>query len=101
MLCAVGAMLMFLIGGVDGVFLGAVPVDFALHGSYWVVGHIHYVVFGLSVFGMFSAFFYWWPKLTGKFLDDRLGKIQFWLLFLGFNIAFMPKTPVRIGGTPR
>jgi cytochrome c oxidase subunit 1 len=101
MLFAVGAMLMFLIGGVDGVFLGSVPVDFALHGSYWVVGHIHYVVFGLSVFGMFGAFFYWWPKLSGKFLDERLGKIQFWLLLLGFNIAFMPMHLLGIEGMPR
>src|SRR3981081_1206306 len=100
MLCAVGAMLMFLIGGVDGVFLGAVPVDFALNGSYWVVGHIHYVVFELSGFGMFSAFFCWWPKLTGKFLDDRLGKIQFWLLLMGFNIAFMPMHLLGMDGMP-
>ncbi len=89
MLFAVGAVLMFLIGGVDGVFLGSIPVDFQLHATYWVVGHIHYVVFGLSVFGMFGAFFYWWPKMTGKFLSESLGKWQFWLLLVGFNVTFL------------
>ncbi|MEA2646970.1 MAG: cytochrome c oxidase subunit [Chloroflexota bacterium] len=90
MLFAVGAVLMFVIGGVDGVFLGSSAVDTQLHATYWVVGHIHYVVFGLSVFGMFAAFFYWWPKMTGKFLNERLGKLQFWIMMFGFNIAFMP-----------
>src|SRR5258708_15134086 len=90
MLFAVGAVLMFLIGGVDGVFLGSVPVDFQLHATYWVVGHIHYVVFGLSVFGMFAAFFYWWPKMTGKFLSETLGKWQFSSLLVGFHIPFLP-----------
>jgi cytochrome c oxidase subunit 1 len=101
MLFAVGAVLMFLIGGVDGVFLGSVPVDFQLHATYWVVGHIHYVVFGLSVFGMFSAFFYWWPKMTGKFLNEALGKLQFWLLLIGFNIAFLPMHLLGLEGMPR
>jgi cytochrome c oxidase subunit 1 len=97
----VGAVLMFLIGGVDGVFLGSVPVDFQLHATYWVVGHIHYVVFGLSVFGMFGAFFYWWPKMTGKFLSEGLGKLQFWLLLIGFNITFLPMHLLGLEGMPR
>ncbi|HXA41345.1 MAG TPA: cytochrome c oxidase subunit I [Candidatus Solibacter sp.] len=101
MLFSVGAVLMFLIGGVDGVFLGSVPVDFQLHATYWVVGHIHYVVFGLSVFGMFAAFFYWWPKMTGKFLDEALGKAQFWLLLIGFNITFLPMHLLGLEGMPR
>jgi cytochrome c oxidase subunit 1 len=101
MLFSVGAVLMFLIGGVDGVFLGSIPVDFQLHATYWVVGHIHYVVFGLSVFGMFGAFFYWWPKLTGKFLDEALGKLQFWLLLVGFNITFLPMHLLGLEGMPR
>lgn len=101
MLFAVGAVLMFLIGGVDGVFLGSVPVDFQLHATYWVVGHIHYVVFGLSVFGMFAAFFYWWPKMTSKFLNERLGKLQFWLLLFGFNITFFPMHLLGVEGMPR
>ena len=101
MLFAVGAVLMFVIGGVDGVFLGSVPVDFQLHATYWVVGHIHYVVFGLSVFGMFSAFFYWFPKITGRFLNEALGKLQFWMLLIGFNVAFLPMHLLGLEGMPR
>jgi cytochrome c oxidase subunit I len=98
---AVGAVLMFLIGGVDGVFLGNVPVDTQLHATYWVVAHIHYVVFGLSVFGMFSGFFYWWPKMTGRFLNETLGKIQFWTLLFGFNITFFMMHYLGLLGMPR
>jgi cytochrome c oxidase subunit 1 len=101
MLFAVGAVLMFLIGGVDGVFNASVPVDYQLHATYWVVAHIHYVVFGLSVFGMFAAFFYWWPKLTGKFLNERLGKIQFWTLLFGFNLTFFFMHILGVLGMPR
>jgi heme/copper-type cytochrome/quinol oxidase subunit 1 len=101
MIFSVGAVLMFLIGGVDGVFLGSVPVDFQLHATYWVVSHIHYVVFGLSVFGMFAAFFFWWPKMTGKFLNEGLGKAQFWLLLFGFNLAFMPMHFLGMQSMPR
>jgi cytochrome c oxidase subunit 1 len=101
MLFAVGGVLMFLVGGVDGVFLGSAAVDSQLHATYWVVGHIHYVVFGLSVFGMFSALFYWWPKMTGKFLNERLGKAQFWIMLTGFNLAFFPMHILGLLGMPR
>jgi cytochrome c oxidase subunit 1 len=101
MLFSVGAVFMFLIGGVDGVFLGSAAVDAQLHGTYWVVGHIHYVVFGLSAFGMFSAFYFWWPKMTGKFLNERLGKLQFWIMIIGSNIAFMPMHYLGVQGMPR
>jgi heme/copper-type cytochrome/quinol oxidase subunit 1 len=101
MLFAVGAVLMFLVGGVDGVFNASVPVDYQLHATYWVVAHIHYVVFGLSVFGMFSAFFYWWPKMTGKFLNEALGKLQFWIMLIGFNVTFMPMHLAGVLGMPR
>ena len=101
MLFSVGAVFMFLIGGVDGVFLGSSAVDAQLHGTYWVVGHIHYVVFGLSAFGMFSAFYFWWPKMTGKFLSEGLGRVQFWLMIFGANIAFMPMHYLGIQGMPR
>jgi cytochrome c oxidase subunit 1 len=101
MMFCVGAVLMFVIGGVDGVFLGSSAVDQQLHGTYWVVGHVHYVVFGLSVFGMFGAFYYWWPKMTGKFLNEKLGKLQFWLLLFGFNLAFLPMHLLGIEGMPR
>jgi cytochrome c oxidase subunit 1 len=101
MLFAVGAVLMFLVGGVDGVFNASVPVDYALHATYWVVAHIHYVVFGLSVFGMFAGFFYWFPKMTGRFLNETLGKIQFWTLLIGFNVTFLPMHIVGVMGMPR
>ncbi|HET7173327.1 MAG TPA: cytochrome c oxidase subunit I [Nocardioidaceae bacterium] len=87
---AIGFLLLFLIGGIDGVFLGSPPVDFQLHATYWVVSHIHYVLFGGAAFGVLTGFYYWWPKWTGRFLDERLGKTHFWLWFIGANLAFMP-----------
>ena len=87
---AIGFLLLFLIGGVDGVFLGSPPVDYQLHATYWVVSHIHYVLFGGAAFGILCGFYFWWPKWTGRFLDERLGKIHFWLWFIGANLAFMP-----------
>jgi cytochrome c oxidase subunit 1 len=101
MLFSVGAVFMFLIGGVDGVFLGSSAVDAQLHGTYWVVGHIHYVVFGLGAFGMFSAFYFWWPKMTGKFLSEGIGRAQFWIMIIGANLAFMPMHYLGIQGMPR
>ncbi|MDR0344409.1 MAG: cytochrome c oxidase subunit I [Nocardiopsaceae bacterium] len=87
---ALGFLLLFLIGGVDGVFLGSPPVDFQLHATYWVVSHIHYVLFGGAAFGIFTGFYYWWPKWSGRFLNERLGKAHFWFWFIGANLAFMP-----------
>jgi cytochrome c oxidase subunit 1 len=101
MLFSVGAVLMFLIGGVDGVFLGSSAIDQQLHGTYWIVGHIHYVVFGMSAFGMFSAFYFWWPKMTGKFLSEKIGKTQFWIMLIGSNMAFMPMHLLGVMGMPR
>ncbi len=90
MLFAVGFVLMFLMGGVDGVFMASLGVDYQIHATYWVVSHIHYVLFGGSVFGVFAGFYYWFPKLTGRFLNETLGKIQFWVQLVGFNLTFMP-----------
>ncbi len=101
MLFAVGMVLMFLIGGVDGVFHASLGVDYQLHGTYWVVGHIHYVLFGGSVFGVFAAFYYWFPKITGRFLSERLGKWQFWLQLTGFNVTFFPMHVLGVLGMPR
>jgi cytochrome c oxidase subunit 1 len=101
MLFAVGFLLLFLIGGVDGVYLGSLAVDYALHGTYWVVGHIHYVLFGGSVFGIFAGIYYWFPKMTGRFLDERLGKLHFWLMLIGMNLAFMPMHVLGLLGMPR
>ncbi|MGH3188357.1 MAG: cytochrome c oxidase subunit I [Streptosporangiaceae bacterium] len=98
---AIGFLLMFLIGGVDGVFLGSPPVDFQLHATYWVVAHIHYVLFGGAAMGILCGFYFWWPKWSGRFLDERLGKIHFWLWFIGGNLAFMPMHIDGLLGMPR
>jgi cytochrome c oxidase subunit I len=101
MLFAVGFLLLFLIGGVDGVYLGSLAVDYGLHGTYWVVSHIHYVLFGGSVFGIFAGIFYWFPKMSGRFLNEFLGKLQFWVMFIGMNLAFMPMHVLGMLGMPR
>jgi len=101
MLFSVGFLLMFLIGGIDGVYLGSLAVDSQLHGTYWVVGHIHYVLFGGSVMGIFAGIYYWFPKMTGRFLSERLGKLHFWLMMLGLNLAFLPMHLLGILGMPR
>jgi cytochrome c oxidase subunit 1 len=101
MLYAVGFVLMFLIGGVDGVFQASLGVDYQLHGTYWVVGHIHYVLFGGSVFGVFAGLFYWFPKMTGRFLNEGLGKWQFWMMLMGFNATFFPMHMLGLQGMPR
>jgi cytochrome c oxidase subunit I len=101
MLFAIGFLSMFLIGGINGVFSASVPVDFALHDTYWVVAHIHYVLFGGSVFGVFAGIYYWFPKITGRMLNETLGKIQFVLMFVGFNLTFFPMHVLGLSGMPR
>jgi cytochrome c oxidase subunit 1 len=101
MLFSIGFLLMFLIGGVDGVFHAVVPIDYAINDTYWVVSHIHYVLFGGSVFGVFSGIYYWFPKMTGKLLDETLGKVHFWLMLIGVNLAFMPMHILGLKGMPR
>src|SRR6266480_3120784 len=85
---AVVCLSMFLIGGIDGVFLASPPVDFALHDTYWVIAHLHYVLFGGSVFAVYAGFYYWFPKFSGKRLNEGLGKLHFWLQMIGFNLTF-------------
>jgi cytochrome c oxidase subunit 1 len=92
---------MFLIGGIDGAFAASPPVDFALQDTYWIVAHIHYVLFGGSVMGLFAGIYYWFPKYTGARLDERFGKIHFTLLFIGANLTFFPMHIVGIEGMPR
>jgi cytochrome c oxidase subunit I len=101
MLFAIGFLTMFLIGGINGAFSAAVPVDFALHDTYWVVAHLHYVLFGGSVFGVFAGIYYWFPKMTGRMLDEGLGKLHFILMFVGFNLTFFPMHMLGIQGMPR
>jgi cytochrome c oxidase subunit 1 len=101
MLFAIGFLFMFLIGGVDGVFNSVVPIDYAINDTYWVVSHIHYVLFGGSVFGIFAGIYYWFPKMTGRLLDEGLGKVHFWLMLIGMNLAFMPMHILGLKGMPR
>ena len=98
LLFALGFLTMFLIGGINGAFSAAVPVDFALHDTYWVVAHLHYVLFGGSVFGVFAGVYYWFPKMTGRMLDETLGKVQFVLMFIGFNLTFFPMHMLGLAG---
>ncbi|NJD65323.1 MAG: cytochrome c oxidase subunit I [Chloroflexi bacterium] len=101
MLFALGFLSMFLIGGINGTFSAAVPVDFALHDTYFVVAHIHYVLFGGSVFAVFAGLYYWFPKIWGRRLNERLGQAQFWLMFIGFNLTFFPMHLLGLDGMPR
>ncbi|MFD9941734.1 cytochrome c oxidase subunit I [Nonomuraea sp. NPDC059023] len=101
MLYSVGFLVTFLLGGLTGVILASPPLDFHISDTYFVVAHFHYVVFGTVVFAMFAGFFFWWPKFTGKMLDDRLGKLQFWLLFIGFHTTFLVQHWLGVLGFPR
>jgi cytochrome c oxidase subunit 1 len=101
MLFALGFISIFTIGGLSGVYLAAFPIDWQVHDTYFVVAHFHYVLFGGSIFGVFAGLFYWWPKMFGRLLDERLGKWQFWLLFVGFNVAFFPQHLLGLDGMPR
>ena len=101
MLFSIGFITMFIIGGLSGVMLGAVPVNWQVHQTYFVVAHLHYVLFGGSVFGIFSAFYYWIPKMSGWMMNERLGKIHFWVMLLGFNLTFFPQHIVGLLGMPR
>jgi cytochrome c oxidase subunit 1 len=101
MLFALGFISMFLIGGISGVMLAEPPIDFHLQDTYFVVAHLHYVFFGGSVMGVFAALYYWFPKMFGRRLNETLGKTHFWLMFIGFNLAFFPMHMLGIQGMPR
>jgi cytochrome c oxidase subunit 1 len=101
MLFATGFLVTFLFGGLTGIILASPPLDFQLQDSYFVVAHFHYVVFGTVVFAMFAGFYYWWPKMTGKMLNERLGKFHFWSLFVGFHTTFFVQHILGAEGMPR
>ncbi|QIY94984.1 cytochrome c oxidase subunit I [Streptomyces sp. S1D4-11] len=101
MLWAIGFLVSFLFGGLTGVILASPPMDFEVTDSYFVVAHFHYVVFGTVVFATFGGFYFWWPKFTGKMLDERLGKIHFWTLFVGFHTTFLVQHWLGAEGMPR
>jgi cytochrome c oxidase subunit 1 len=101
LLFAMGFISMFLMGGLSGVMLGSVPIDIHVHDTYFVVGHFHYVLFGGSVFGIYAGIYHWFPKMTGRMLNETWGKIHFALTFIGFNLCFFPMHILGLQGMPR
>ncbi len=101
MLWSLGFLVTFIFGGLTGVILASPTLDFSLSDSYFVVAHFHYVVFGTVVFAMFAGIYFWYPKMTGKMLNEKLGKIQFWLLFTGFHMTFFIQHWLGVIGMPR
>lgn len=98
---AVATIALLVVGGLSGVFTGIIPVDWQAHNTYFVVGHIHYVLIGSNLFPVFAAFYYWLPKMTGRMPSETLGKWSFWLMFLGFNVGFFPMQIIGLLGMPR
>jgi cytochrome c oxidase subunit 1 len=101
MLWATGFVSMFVIGGLSGIYLGAVPIDIHVSDTYFIVAHIHYVLFGGSLFTIFAGIYYWFPKMTGRMYNEKLGKLHFWLTFIGFNATFFPMHLIGTQGMPR
>ncbi len=101
LLFAVGFIAMFIIGGLSGVMHSSAPSDFQQQDTYFVVAHFHYVLFGGSLLGIFAGIYYWWPKMTGRLLNEGLGKLNFWLMFIGFNVTFFPMHFLGLDGMPR
>jgi cytochrome c oxidase subunit 1 len=101
MLFALGFLFTFLLGGLTGVMLAAAPIDFHVTDSYFVVAHMHYVLFGGSVFALYAGIYYWWPKVTGRVLDERWGKVHFWMTLVGFHLTFFVQHILGLEGMPR
>jgi len=101
LLFAIGFIAMFIIGGLSGVMHSSPPADLQQTDTYFVVAHFHYVLFGGSIFGITAGAYYWWPKMFGRMLDERLGKLHFWLMLIGFNLTFFPMHFVGLNGMPR
>jgi cytochrome c oxidase subunit 1 len=101
MLMSMAFIFVFLIGGITGVFLSSPPIDFQVSDTYYVVAHFHYVMVAALLFAMFAGFYFWFPKMTGKLMSERLGKWHFWLLFIGFNVTFFVQFNLGLEGMPR
>ena len=101
MLFAIGFIAMFIIGGLSGVMHAVAPSDTQQSDTYFIVAHLHYVLFGGSILGLFAGIYYWWPKITGRMMNEVLGKVQFWLFFIGMNITFFPMHFLGMDGMPR
>jgi cytochrome c oxidase subunit I len=98
---AIGFIAIFIIGGITGIFLAIFPVDWQLTDTYFVVAHFHYVLMGGAVFSIFSGLYYWFPKMTGRMLNETLGKVSFWVMFIGFNMTFFVQHALGLSGMPR
>ncbi len=101
MLFAMGFISMFVIGGLSGVMVASVPFDIHVHDTYFIVAHIHYVLFGGSVFGLYAGIYHWYPKITGRMINETWGKVHFWLTLAGFNLCFLPMHWLGLQGMPR
>jgi len=98
---ALGFISLFVVGGLSGIFLASVPIDIHVQATYFVVAHLHYVLFGGSVMALYAGLYFWYPKITGRMLNERLGQLHFWLNFFGFNITFLPMHQLGLEGMPR
>ena len=101
MLFALGFIAMFIMGGLSGVMHASPPADLQQTDTYFIVAHFHYVLFGGSIFGLTAGAYYWWPKMSGRMLDEKLGKLHFWLMLIGFNLTFFPMHFLGLNGMPR
>jgi cytochrome c oxidase subunit 1 len=101
LLFVLGFFFILVIGGLTGIMLGSVPLDLQVHDTYFVVAHLHYVLIGGAVFPLFAAIYYWFPKVTGRVMNERLGQWHFWLYFIGFNVSFWPMHHLGLAGMPR
>jgi cytochrome c oxidase subunit I len=98
---AIGFIAIFIIGGITGIFLATFPVDWQLNDTYFVVAHFHYVLMGGAVFSIFAGLYYWYPKMTGRLMNEALGKTSFWVMFIGFNLTFFVQHALGLTGMPR
>jgi cytochrome c oxidase subunit 1 len=101
MLFAVGFLFNFLIGGITGVMVASPPIDYHAEDSYFIVAHFHYTLGGGSMFAVFAAIYFWFPKMFGVKLNELMGKVNFWTMFIGFNLTFLPQFFLGIEGMPR
>ena len=96
-----GFVFIFVLGGLTGIILASMPLDLQVHDTFFVVAHFHYVLIGGALFPLFGAFYHWFPKFTGRVMDDVIGKINFWILFVGFNLTFFPMHLLGLKGMTR